>query len=318
MRSSLLALVPLACLLACTDDVATDDGSNEGESESVAGTEAEAGETETGTGDGDGDEPGEPSPANLPTPTGACPELTSGNVTFYPADIDFRAVKLWVGDDPQPGGMLVIYWHAFMSAPDEAVFNLSQAVIEAITAAGGIVAAPYPASDVGTFPWFAVNGSDRRDDMLLADEIVACAIEQLGVDPRRIHVTGMSAGGLQTTAFSMARSRYVASAASFSGGAISEVPFEDPNNKFAAMIIHGGDNDIFGGTVNFKTLSTLWYNQLIGNGNFAFICDHGGGHTIPSGYGSSVVNFFFAHPFGTEPSPYAAGLPDSLPADCAL
>ena len=35
-------------------------------------------------------------------------------------------------------------------------------------------------------------------------------------------------------------------------------------------------------------------------------------------YGADVVNFFFAHPYGTQPSPYAAGLPEGLPSDCSL
>src|SRR5690606_33172122 len=130
--------------------------------------------------------------------------------------------------------------------------------------------------------------------------------------------TGMSAGGIQTTAFSMARSRYIASSASSSGGQFTEQPFEDPDNRFAATIIHGGDNHILGGFVNFKAPSASWHNQLIANGNFAFICDHGGGHTIPSGYGNDVINFFFTHPFGTEPSPYQAGLPAEFPGACSL
>ena len=193
-----------------------------------------------------------------------------------------------------------------------------QPTVDAILASGGVIAAPYKADDVGEYPWFAVSNSPRQDDMLVGDEIVACAIEQLGIDPRRIHATGMSAGGLQTVAYSMARSRYIASSASFSGGEYVELPFEDPDNHFAAMIIHGGDNDLFGGFVNFKALSMVWYNQLIDNGNFAFVCDHGGGHTIPAGYGDDVANFFFAHPFGTEPSPYAEGLPENIPSACSL
>src|SRR5690606_32140599 len=151
------------------------------------------------------------------------------------------------------------------SAPEEALLGLSQPIIDAITAEGGAVVAPYPAADVGQFPWFVVNGSNRQDDMILADEIVACAVQELGVDPRRIHSAGMSAGGLQTSAFAMARSRYIASAASYSGGVFQPLPFEDPSNHFAAMIYHGGDNDVFGGSVNFKILSTNWYNQLRDN-----------------------------------------------------
>lgn len=327
MRSALLlAFACVPTLLACVADAPLDADEDTSTSEADASDTGESAEPGDGDGDGDGEAEGDgdgddeppPIPADLPTPTGECPTFANGNATFSPATIAPRDVKLWVGDNPEPGGMLVIYWHAYGSVPDEAAFTLTQPVIDAILDAGGVIAAPYPAEDVGEFPWFSVNVSERVDDMLVGDEIVACAIEQLGIDPRRIHATGMSAGGIQTVAFSMARSRYIASAASFSGGEYVEQPFEDAENRFAAMIIHGGDNDLFGGFVNFKALSTVWFNQLSANGNFAFICDHGGGHTIPAGYGDDVINFFFAHPFGTEPSPYADGLPANIPSACAL
>jgi hypothetical protein len=323
MRSLPLGLVFTVCLSACSSEPSGDgdETGDDGESSTQADTSTSGDQETSGDGDGDGDETGDPLPPpipeNLPTPTGACPTFASGNVALSPSATEQRTVKLWVGDDPQPGGMLVIYWHAYGSDPVEAEYNLSSAVIDAILAEGGVIAAPYPASDVGEFPWFVVNNSPRPDDMLLADEIVACAIEQVGIDPGRIHSTGMSAGGLQTVAFTMARSHYMASVASFSGGAYTELPFEDPDNHFAAMIIHGGDDDLFGGVVNFKTLSLAWFNQLTENGNFAFLCDHGGAHTIPTGYGSSVANFFYAHPFGTEPSPYVGGLPSGFPTDCS-
>ncbi|PRQ05370.1 hypothetical protein ENSA5_03600 [Enhygromyxa salina] len=322
MRSLIVAPLCALWLCACVsepvaDDQDGDEATDASSSDSSDSADASGDGDGDANGDGDGDEP-PPAPADMPTPTGACPSFVSGDATFSPASIAPRSVKLWAGDNPEPGGMLVLYWHAYTSAPDEAAFTLSLPVIDAIVAAGGVVAAPYSADDVGEFPWFVVNLSDRPDDMLLADEIVACAVEEVGIDPRRIHSTGMSAGGLQTTAFAMARSRYIASAASFSGGAYTQLPFEDPSNHFAAMIIHGGDNDVFGGQVNFKTLSTAWFNQLTDNGHFAFMCDHGGAHTIPPDYGADVVNFFFAHPFGTEPSPYAEGLPPELPDDCSL
>ena len=308
----------LVCVCACVAPSAEGDEAGESD-ETSAATSTDTGTSETGeTSPTSGDETGEPpQPENLPTPTAACPTFSTTNVVFSPTEIAPRTVKLWVGDNPKPGGMLVIYWHAYGSDPAEAAYTLSPAVIDAILAEGGVVAAPYPADDVGEFPWFVVNNSPRLDDMILADEIVACALEQ-GVDPRHIHTSGMSAGGLQTVAFSMARSHYIASVTSFSGGAYTTLPFEDADNHFAAMIVHGGDNDIFGGVVNFKTLSLAWFNQLVGNGSFAFLCDHGGGHVVPPGYGASVANFFFAHPFGTEPSPYAGGLPGGFPVDCSL
>jgi hypothetical protein len=308
--------------LACTSDPEAEaDADTDADSSESQGSEDESGSGE-GEGDGDGDGDAElPVPEDLPTPTGTCPSFVSGDVEFAPEGIEPRNAKVWVGDDPTPpedGGLLIIYWHAYGSAPPEAEYTFSAPVMQAILDAGGVVVAPYSSPDAGTFEWFAVNGSDAQDDMLVGDEIVACAIQELGIDPRRIHVTGMSAGGLQTTAFTMARSRYVASAATFSGGAFVSLDFEDPSNPFAAMIIHGGDNDLFGGTVNFKELSTAWYNQLTNNGHFAFMCDHGQGHTIPAGYGPGVANFFFAHPFGTDPSPYAEALPAELPDDCSL
>jgi predicted esterase len=313
--------VVVSCLgLACSEPPPGAGDTDDDESSTQADTETSENPETSGDGDGDGD--GEaPVPENLPAPSGTCPSFAAGDVTFSPSETLPRTVKLWVGDDPQPGGMLVIYWHAYGSIPNEAEYTLSSAVIGYILDSGGVVAAPYPADDIGEaggFPWFVVNNSPRPDDMLLGDEIVACAIEQVGIDPRRIHATGMSAGGLQTVAYTMARSHYIASVTSFSGGSYTTLPFEDPDNHFAAMIIHGGDNDIFGNLVHFDTLSVAWYNQLVANGNFAFICDHGGGHSIPSGYGPSVANFFFMHPFGTEPSPYAGGLPSGFPPDCSL
>lgn len=319
-------MVALALLVGCPEDPTgdtSDEVGDSGETDAATGDSSgdETGDTESGdtTGEsGDTDTGGESTPEQLPTPTGTCPAFTTGNVDFAPADIDSRTVKLWAPADPSAlSGAIVIYWHAYTSAPDEANFGLGQAVIAEIVAEGGVVAAPYAASDVGQFPWFVVNGSSRQDDMLLADEIIACALE-LGADPRRIHTTGMSAGGIQTSAFSMARSRYLASAASYSGGTFVDPPFDDPDNKFAAMIVHGGPSDVFGGTVNFEVTSNTWYDQLRANGNFAFLCDHGGGHTLPPDMGDDVWRFFQDHPYATEPSPYASGLPEGFSQHCAV
>ena len=321
---SSLALISLACATEPAADTSDSDSAAAGEaSEGDGDGDEPTGETDTepSTGDGDGDSEPPPVPTQLPSAAGPCPQLSTGIHEYNPAGVETRSVRVWAGEpaaEGEPGGMLVFYWHGYGSAPDEAPYTLSQPVVDAITGAGGVVVAPISAPDSGEFPWFVVNASDRQDDMLLADEIVACALETHNIDPRRIHTTGMSAGGIQTSALAMARSRYIASAASFSGGVFAPLEFDDPDNKFAAMIIHGGDNDIFGGFVNFKNLSTIWFNQLVENGNFTFMCDHGGGHNVPPNYGADVVNFFFAHAYGTEPSPYAGELPSDLPSDCSL
>ena len=53
-------------------------------------------------------------------------------------------------------------------------------------------------------------------------------------------------------------------------------------------------------------------------GGFAIECDHGGGHMIPSDAGAAAWKFMQAHPFKTNSSPYASGLPAAFPSYCKL
>jgi hypothetical protein len=253
----------------------------------------------------------------VPAATGTCPDFVSGDVTFSPAGIAARQVKLAVGS--AAGGALVIYWHGTGSSPAEAAYGLTAGSVSDITSKGGVVAAPYHVSAAGTWPWFLVSGT-QLDDLVLADEIVACAVAKKNIDARHIHVSGMSAGGLQTAQMSIRRSSYVASAAPYSGGIGSwSVPaFQDPSNKLAAMIFWGGTADVVSGA-SFQDASLAYSKLIRDNGGFTILCNHGGGHTIPSGAGASVWRFFQDHPFGTIPSPYvSAGLPAGFPAYCTM
>lgn len=267
-------------------------------------------------------------PATLPQSTGTCPDFTEGVVTVSPAgNAQPRNVKIWVSAAANGlDGPLVFYWHGTGSSPDEALTGLGTDTIDAIKAEGGIVAAPYHDPGAGTYPWFLTTYplQSREDDLRVADEILACAIEKIGIDTSRIHSIGMSAGGLQTAQFSFRRSNYVASAVTYSGGIIScdhPPPNQDSSNKFAAMIFHGGVNDIViisFKTISFKTASECYENLLTANGNFAFICDHGKGHTIPTGIQDDVWQFFQDHRYGFDPSIYESGLPSDFPDYCGL
>jgi hypothetical protein len=98
----------------------------------------------------------------------------------------------------------------------------------------------------------------------------------------------------------------------YSGGSAGS--YQDPNNKFAAMIIHGGANDqVF---VNFQQQSIAYRDQLVRDQHFAFLCNHNRGHVIAADAAASIVQFFFDHPYGSVPSPYAGGLPGSFPSYC--
>lgn len=304
-------------LLACGGDSGGGEGgSGAGTATGTGGSGAVGGGSSAGGGTTTG-----PDPQFLPAPTGACPAFTSGTNTFLPAGLPPRDVEIWIGDDPTAqDGPVVFYWHGTGSSPVlEPPYGL-EGVIEMVTAMGGIVAAPHSDPNSGTWPWYLTDSVGPEDDMVVADEVLACAIENVGVDTTRIHSIGMSAGGLQTAQMSYRRSGYLASVVTYSGGLIGAAPeMPDPNNALGAMILHGGMDDVVS-VAQFQTLSETYRDDFRAKGHFAFICDHGMGHTIPKmdGIQEAIGQFFMDHPYGTEPSPYADALPGSFPSWCGL
>ena len=277
----------------------------------MTGDTGDTGDTDGTTGDGLAPE--------LPTASMPCPELIDGTVQIQPEGVGSpRAVRIWM--DPELVGELdgpvVFYWHGTGGQPTEAQGGLGEMGIQEILDLGGIVVAPTSDPLAGVFPWYLVTG-EKQDDLLVADEVLACAQQQFGVDARRVHSLGFSAGALHTAHMSIRRSSYIASVVLYSGGLIfGAMPaFEEPLNKFAAMLFHGGPGDMV--VVGFKQASEDYVEYVAGNGNFAFICDHGDGHTIP-GEQDSVMQFLLEHPYDTTPEPYQDALPDGFPAYCAL
>lgn len=256
----------------------------------------------------------------LPKPTGTCPTIAPGNVTFSPAGIPPRTVALSMSATaPAKPGPLIVYWYATGSSTLEVPYALG-ATLTAIEAAGGVVAAPQADPNAGQFEWYVVNGSTKQDDFLVADEIVACLAQAGRIDPTHIHSMGMSAGALQTTYLSFVRSSYLASVTTYSGGILSGEPvppFEDPANKFSALLFEGGANDMAFG-VDFETATMTYRSTLQAAGHFAPRCDHGMGHAIPTAAAPSVWAFFQANGFGVYPSPYVNGLPSSFPSYCTI
>jgi predicted esterase len=274
-----------------------------------------------GTSDtGDDTTTGEPVEGGvIPMPSGACPDLIDGVVDFQPDGVNSpRAVRIWVDPDvaAEKDGPLVFYWHGTNGEPEQAISGLSDLGIQEILDAGGIVAAPTHDPGAGVFPWFLVLGQ-QQDDLLIADEILACAEQQHGVDDSRIHSLGFSAGGLHTAQMSIRRSSYLASVVTYSGGLIfnSMPTYDDPDNDFSAMLFHGGNSDVV--VVGFKQASADYAAYIGDNGSFSFTCDHGMGHNIPPEQ-DSVLQFFADHPWGTAPEPYADELPNGFPGYCML
>ncbi len=256
----------------------------------------------------------------LPKVTGACPDFVAagagGKASFAPGG-KARDVQLWVTDAAKTkDGPVVFFWHGAGGSPTEASGALSPQVISAITAAGGIVAAPYHDPAAGQLPWFLALGGSQEDDLAVMDEVVACAIKDLGIDPRRIHSVGFSAGAMNTMQAAWRRSGYIASIVAYSGATIGEPPVQDPTNLFPALVTHGGPSDRV--LIRFEETTVAFRAKLKEAGHFAALCAHGKGHTVPSDLRASAWKFLQDHPYGTRPSPYAAALPEGFPSYCEL
>jgi formylglycine-generating enzyme required for sulfatase activity len=257
----------------------------------------------------------------IPRPTGNCPTIADGTITFSPAGIPPRGVHVYMPRSVRKPAPLIFYWHGSDQPPEEAEFGLP---IAAVNAAGWIVASPRHDPKSPTGAWLFPTGRD--DDFVLADEVIGCVNEQIGVDTRHIHSIGMSNGGLQTTRMSWRRDGYLASSVSYSGGVSGSAlphldagesagnlpPEQDPGNKFAVMMFHGGPTDWA------QQNSQEWLAALKQTGHFAIICDHGLGHAIPEDALPSVFRFLQDHPWHSIPDPYAAGLPAGFPEYCSL
>jgi predicted esterase len=147
---------------------------------------------------------------------------------------------------------------------------------------------------------------------------VACAVQAGRIDPGRIHALGFSAGGLMAGTMYYVRSNYVASVVTYSGGTSpwpgNSVP-QDPNNKLPILLFHGGDGDWV--ILAFKDQSIQLATDAKAKGRFAVVCDHGGGHGIPSAGPAAAWSFFKAHPYNTQPEPWTS-LPAGVPNYCKI
>ncbi len=268
-------------------------------------------------GDGDGEpqdgvggpnEQPRPQPSFLPEPHGECPVFADGELTFD-AKSGKRKVQIWLGDADATPGALLFFWHGTSRTPRQVEKILGESVMGTIRESGGMVASPFHVAE--PLPWWLTTGTlDIEDDVEVADEVLACAIEQGLVDTSRIHSMGHSAGALHTTEMSFRRSGYLASVVTVSGGLtpVAAPPDQDPTNPFAALIFHGGDDDFVG--VHFPWTSEDYRDALEESGRFGLLCNHNNGHEPPGdSLGPLIGGFIEDHPFGTSPSPYAIEIP---------
>jgi hypothetical protein len=277
----------------------------------AAGTAGAAGAVDAaGSGGGAAPTPGEPKIPMAPEP---CPMLKTGNVTIMGT-----SVQLFVGTkQADKKGSILIYWHATGSNSTEVAggIGFTQAQIKEITDEGGIVASGNQSTGKGMNTG---NGVWYTEDFKIADEVVACAVQQLNIDTHRIFTAGGSAGALQAGIMVFQRSSYLASSLPNSGGyTIGGSKFEDPNHIPPVMTMHGAPGaDVV--IVDFSKQSAVLDHLVTAAGGFAIDCNHGGGH-VAAPLDLKAVGFQFLkdHPFGVSPEPYAT-LPSTFPKYCKI
>jgi len=246
----------------------------------------------------------------IPTAKDACPTFATGNIT-----VKGKMVQLWVGQK-QAGmkGPIVFYWHGTGSSSIEAAGGLGTGNQEVLNQ-GGIIASftdtLATGMNTGNNVWYT-------GDFEMADEILACAIQQQDIDPFRVYTAGCSAGGLQAGAMVYGRSSYLAAAMPNSGGTVFPFTMDDPSHVPALITSHGAmGKDVVG--IEFTTTSLNETMDIAKKGGFAVDCDHGGSHCgSPAAVKNAQWKFLKDHPFGVMPEPYAAGLPADFPTFCKI
>jgi|HubBroStandDraft_1064217.scaffolds.fasta_scaffold71285_2 poly(3-hydroxybutyrate) depolymerase len=255
----------------------------------------------------------------LPAASGTCPSLVGLSGTTVTADS--QTVYIWSGTKGSTPAPILFYWHGTGSTPQEVEAFMSTQLSQ-ITSEGGLVA---------SFDTSTAQGTDTGDavwytgDFAIADQILACAVQQLNIDTRHIITAGCSAGGLQAGAMVFSRSDYLACSMPNSGGEViaGEYPLENAHVP-SLITTHGGSTDDV--VISFATASATLDTDVASHmassmppGGYVVDCNHGGGHCgAPANDIAAQWQFCEDHPFGVSPDPYASGLPSSFPSYCTV
>jgi predicted esterase len=246
----------------------------------------------------------------IPEIKGECPTFRNGTVMVA----SHGGIQLTVGEAGK-NGALFFFWHGTYGSASQ-VSMVPSSVRNEIISSGGIIASFNGPSSSKAGGDCSGTAEHAIADFDAADQIVACAVKNHGIDPRRIYTTGCSAGGLQSGCMAQLRSSYIAAAAPNSGGVVFPQRWQD-TGKPAIFSMHGGPSDWV--IVTFSETSAALNMSAKQHGSFVVNCDHSGGHcAAPSALYQAAWQFMKDHPYGAE-SPWKSGIPSSgIPSYCKI
>lgn len=245
----------------------------------------------------------------IPPVPSDCPDFRNGTITYG----GLGGITVAVGAKASgPTAPMLFYWHGTGSFSGEYA-TMAAAVAQGIQQEGGVIISFQDTTGGDLLSGTAIFGAG---DFKLADNLLACAVKNYNIDPRRVFATGCSAGGLFSDAMAAERSAYMAAAASNSGGWTVPVAFENAHTP-SLMTVHGAPgSDVV--IIDFSQASATADMAFKAKGAFVINCNHGGGHCGGAGQAGDIWKFFKAHPFGVSPEPWAMGLPAGFSSVCKI
>ena len=268
-------------------------------------------------------------PAPLPEPSGECPQFAPG-VNMFTSSGEDREVMIVAPSDLQPDEQLpVVYlWHWLGGSADDFVEVAD--VQNAADQFRFLALVPIDKGDLA-FRWpFTTIDSDARvqEEFIYFDDLLACAAQSYPIDNTCVSSVGVSAGALFTSQLGWARSEYLSSIVSLSGGTGGLVrEWGGASHILPAMVLWGGPDD-FCVAVDFAMTSADLEENLEADGHAVVECEHNCGHAAPpfeSGIRDLTTfavmwRFILDHPYWLEDgeTPWAADAPTFKPDWCSV
>ena len=244
---------------------------------------------------------------------GDCPAIDGGELEIQ-SNGKARTVKVLLPEGGAEGKPVVFSWYPLGGSASWLISTLD--LREYADTVDAVVVVPTASGDL-LFEWGFSSDPSGNDDLVLYDDLRTCLSEQLHVDLGRVSSMGFSAGAMWTSYLSLYRGDTLATILPFSGGTDPVIPYESPAGPFPALLVYGGESDLYGnGLVDFQETTTNFATDLTADGHFVVTCNHNLGHTIPSEGRDMMDLWLTAHVFG-QPSPFEADI-SAFPEYCSV